>query len=260
MDSRKIFYETSILDKEVFFSKLNNEGITDEDHAHYKKVFKEFGLKDHGEYHDLYVQSDTLLLADVFKNFKDKCIEIYKLDPAHYVSAPALAWQACLKKTKIKLELITDYDMLLMFEKGIRGGICQATYRYAKANNKYMKNYNKNKESSYLEYNGANNLYGGAMSQKLPVDGFKWIEEDDISKFNEKFIKNYDENSDIGYVLEVDVEYPENLHELHIDLPFLPERMKINKCTKLVCTTQDKENYVVHISALKQALNHGLIF
>ena len=172
--------------------------------------------------------------------------------------APGLAWQACLKKTGVKVELLIDNDMLMMAEKGIRGGMCHAIYRYAKANNKYMKNYDKSIESSYSEYLDANNLYGWAMSQKLPVNSFKWVK--DLSKFNESFIKNYDENSDKGYILEVDVEYPKNLHKLHNDLPFLPERMKINKCNKLVCTVQDKENYVVHIRALKQALNHELIF
>ena len=148
--------------------------------------------------------------------------------------------------------------MLLMFEAGIRGGMCQATHRYAKSNNKYMRDHNKNKESSYLEYLDANNLYGGAMSQKLPVGNFKWIEKDDISKFNEAFIKNYDENSDKGYILEVDVKYSEKFCMLHSDLAFLPEKMKINKCTKLTCTIQNKENYVIHIRALKQAINHGL--
>ena len=148
--------------------------------------------------------------------------------------------------------------MLLMFEEGIRGGMCQATHRYAKANNKYMNNHDKNEESSYLEYLDANNLYGWAMSQKLPVRNFKWIEKGDISKFNEVFIKNYDENSDKGYIFEVDVKYPEKIRMLHSDLAFLPERMKINKCTKLTCTIQNKKNYVIHIRALKQALNHGL--
>ena len=230
------------------------EGITIEDLKHVKKVCDTFKIKNLGEYHDLYVQSDTALLADVFENFRDKCIEIYELDPAHFLSAPGLAWQACLKKTQVELELLTDNDMLLMFEEGIRGGMCQATYRYAKANNKYMKNHDKNKESSYLQYLDANNLYGWAMSQKLPVRNFKWMEKDDISKF----IKDYDENSDKGYILEVDVEYPKNLHKLHSDLPFLPERMKIIKSTKLVCNIRNKENYVVHIRALKQALDHGL--
>ena len=149
--------------------------------------------------------------------------------------------------------------MLMKVEKGIREEMCNAVYRYAKANNKYMKNYNINTESSYLEYLDANSLYGWAMSQKLPVDGFKWIEEDNLSKLDEKFIKNYNENSDKGYILEADVEYPKNLHKLHNDLPFLPERMKINKCSKLTCTMQNKENYDIHIRALKQALNNGLI-
>ena len=148
--------------------------------------------------------------------------------------------------------------LLLMFEEGIRGGMCQATDRYAKANNKYMRDHDKNKESSYLEYLDANNLYGWAMSQRLPVRNFKWIDKDDISKFDEKFIKNYDENSDQGYILEVDVKYPEKIRMLHSDLAFLPERMKINKCTKLTCSIQNKENYVIHIRALKQAINHGL--
>ena len=141
----------------------------------------------------MYVQCNTLLLADVFENFKNKCIEIYELDPAHFLSAPGLAWQACLKKTGIRLELLTDIDMLLMVEKGTRGGICHAIHRYAKANNKYMKNYDKNIESSYLMYLDANNLYGWAMSQRLPIDGFKWLE--DLSKFNESFIKKFNENS-----------------------------------------------------------------
>ena len=105
------------------------------------------------------------------------CLNIYELDPVYFVSAPGLAWQACLKKTGVKLELLADYDMLLMIEKSIRGGICQSTYRYAKVNNKYMKNYNKNIEPSYIEYSGTNNLYEWTMSQKLPVNDFKWIKK-----------------------------------------------------------------------------------
>ena len=115
--------------------------------------------------------------------------------------------------------------MLLMVGKGTRGRICHAILRYAKANNKYMKNYNINIESSHLIYVDANNLYGWVMSQKLPVDSFKWIKKS--SEFNEDFIKNYDVNNDKGYILEVDVEYPKNLFNLHCDLPFLPERKKI---------------------------------
>ena len=142
------------------------ENIDDIDYRHGNNVFKKVKLKNLGEYHDLYVQSDTLLLADVFENFRDMCIKVYEVDPAHFLSLPGLAWQACLEKTNVKLELLTDYDMLLMVEKGIRGGICHSTHRHTKANNKYMKNYDKNKESSYIQYLDANNLYGWAMSRK----------------------------------------------------------------------------------------------
>ena len=128
------------------------EDIDDIDYRHANNVFNKFKLNNLGDYHDLYVQSDTLLLADVFENFRDMCLKEYELDPAHFLSLPGLAWQACLKKTNIELELLTDYDMLLMVEEGIRGGICHSTHRYAKANNKYMKNYNNNEESSYIQY------------------------------------------------------------------------------------------------------------
>ena len=243
MDSWQKFDETSLPD-----SSLNMEDITDTDYRHGKKVFKEFKLKHLGDYHDLHVQSDTLLLADVFENFRNTCIKVYELDPAHFLSAPGLEWQVCLKKKNIKLELLTDVAMLLMVEKGSRGGIYHAIYRYAKANNKYMKDYNKDKEESFIQYLDANNLYGWEMSQKLPASGFKW--KKNMLKFTKEFIKNYDEDSDNRYILEVDVgygkaeskgRYPENLHDLHSDLPFLPERMKINKCTKLVCNLYDKK-------------------
>ena len=140
----------------------------------------------------------------------------------HFLSAPGLAWQACLKKTGVKLELLTDIDMLLMVEKGIRGRICQAIHTYAKANNKCMNNYDKSIESSYLTFLDANNLYGWGMSQKFPINGFKWVKY--LSKFNESFIKKYNQNSDRGYFLEVDVKYPKNLFKSHKDLPFLAER------------------------------------
>ena len=239
MDNRERFDETLLPDKEAFYSELKLEDITDEDYKHAQKVWEVFGIKDLGEYHDLYVQSDALLLADVFENFRDKCIKIYGLDPAHFLSVPGLAWQACLKKTKVKLELLTDIDMLLMVEKGIRGGICQAIHRHAEANNKYMNNYNEDTISTYLIYLDANNLYGWTVSQKLPLNGFKWVEK--LSRFNERFIKNYKENSDIGYFLEVDIDYPKELFNLHKDLPFLPERKKVNKYKKLICSIEGKK-------------------
>ena len=233
------------------------EDIDDINYRRGNNVFKGFKLDNLGDYHDLYVQSDTLLLADVFENLRDMCIKEYELDPAHFLSLPGLAWQACLKKTNIELELLTGYDMLLMVEEGIRGGICHSIHRYAKANNKYMENYNNNEELSYIQYLDANNLYGWAMSKKLPVNGFKWIDNNETAEpsvkhvINEDFIKNYHEKNDKGYILEVDVRYPKRLHELHSDLPFLPERMKIDKCKKLVCNLSNKEKYVTHINSLK---------
>ena len=181
MDSWEKFNEKSLPSKEDFHSNLNMDDINDIDYRHGNNVFKRFELENVGDYHDLYVQSDTQLLADVFENFRDMCIKEYELDPAHVLSLPGLAWQACLKKTNIEFELLTDYDMLLMVEEGIRGGICHSIHRYAKANNKYMKNYNNNEESSYIQYLDANNLYGWAMSKKLPVNGFRWLDSDKIN-------------------------------------------------------------------------------
>ena len=217
---------------------------------------KNFNINNLGEYHDLYVRSDTLLLADIFENFRQSCLKNYELDPAHFVSLPGLAWQACLKKTNVELELLTDYDMLLMIEEGIRGGICHAIQRYAKANNKYMKDYDRKKKSSYIQYSDANHLYDKAMTAKLPVKGFKWL--DDISKIDEYFVKDYDKNNNKGYIFDVDIDYPSKLQNLHSDLPFLPERMSINNTKKLVCNLNDKKNDIVHINVLKQALDHGL--
>ena len=159
MDNQEKIDETPLPPKEDFCSELNLKDIINEDYARTQKVWNVFEIRNRGEYHDLYVQSDTLLPEDVLENFRNKCLEIYELDPIYFLSAPGLAWQAFLKNTGIKLELIPDYDMLLMIEKGIRGGICRATHRHIKANNKYMKYYDKNIESSYREYLDANNLY-----------------------------------------------------------------------------------------------------
>ena len=143
-----------------------------------------------------------------------------------------------------------------MIEEGIRGGICHAMQRYAKTNNKYMKDYDKKKKPAYIQYLDANNLYGKEMTEKLPVRGFKWV--NDISKIDEDFVKDYNKNDNKGYILEVDVDYPNKLQNIHSDLPFLHERIVINNTKKLVCNLNDKKNYIVHINVLKQALDHGL--
>ena len=197
-----------------------------------------------------------MLLADIFENFRQSCLKKYKLDPAHFVSLPGLAWQACLKKTNVKLELLTDYDMLLMVEEGMRGGICHAMQCCAKANNKYIKDYDRTKKSSYIRYLDTNNLYGKAMTEKLPVRGFRWM--NDISKIDEDFVNVYNKNDKKSYILDVDVDYPNKLQNHLSDLPFLPERMVINNTKKLVFNLNDKKNYIVHINVLKQAFDHGL--
>ena len=250
------FNEKVLPGKESFYSNLTLENISETDYAHANNVFKKFNINNLGEYHDLYVRSDTLLLADIFEKFRQSCLKNYELDPAHFVFLPGLAWQACLKKTNVELELLTDYDMLLMVEEGIRGGICHAIQRYAKANNKYMKDYDRKKKSSYIQYLDVNNLYGKAMTEKLPVRGFKWV--NDISIIDKDFVKDYNKNDNKGYILDVDVDYPNKLQNLHSDLPFLPERMIVNNTKKLDCNLNDKNNYTVHINVLKQALDHGL--
>ena len=167
MDDWEKFNETSALEKEDFYSHLDMEEITYADYAQEKIVCKDFEIKNLGEYHDLYVQSDTLLLADVFDNFRNISLEIHELYPAKFFSCPGLAMQATFKKIKIELDLLTDIDMLLMVEKGLRGAICHSIYQYAKGNSKYMKDYDEKKESSYIQYWDVNNLLDWAMSQKL---------------------------------------------------------------------------------------------
>ena len=194
-----------------------------------------------------------VLLATVYEAFRDTCLRHYKLDPAHFYTSPGLAWCACLKHTGIKLELLTNPDMLLMFEQGIRGGITKVVLKYAAANNKYMRDrFDPKSESSYLQYLDANNLCGWAMSQPLPTGGFKWtdVNPNEISELATRTYK--------GYVLEVDVSYPKELHNQHNDLPFMCERMEINGVEKLVPNLRDKKNYVIHIQALNQVLQHGL--
>ena len=230
MDGSNKFNEKALPGKESFYSSLTMEDISETDYAHANNVFKKFNLNNLGEYHDLYV--NTLLLADVFENVRYACMKNYQLDPAHFISLPGLAWQACLKKTDVELELLTDYDMLLMIQEGIRGGICHAIKRYAKANNKYMRNYGKNKESSYIQYLDTNNLYGKAMTEKLPARGFRWM--NDISRMDEEFVRIYDKNDIKVYILEMDVDYPNELQNLHSDFPFLAESIVINRRNKLV--------------------------
>ena len=207
------------------------------------------------DYHDLYLTTDVLLLADVFENFGKTCLKHYKLDPCHYYTAPGLAWDACLKVTKQELQLLIHYDMLMMFEQGIKGGISHISKRYAKANNKYKIDFDESKPSTLIQYLDANNLYGWAMSQKLPTHGFKWINVDKSSVL--KILEKKDTNQ--GFIFEVDLDYLKSLWKSHNDYPLAPEKMKIDKVEKLICSFLPKKNYVLHYKNLKQYLEEGMI-
>ena len=257
MDSVERFKEDKPPPQKAFYSKLSGRGITKTDYKQVWNVWNSFNMESLKDYHELYNITDVLLLADVFENFRDLCLKIYKLDPVYYFTAPGLAWDACLKMTDIQLELLSDVNMLLMFEKGIRGGISIISNRYGEANNKYMKDYDKNKDSKYLMYLDANNLYGCAMSEKLPTHGFKWLTSGEMNNlFNNQIVQEWER---IPCILEVDLKYPENLHDPHNDYPLCPERVECkNKVEKLIPNLRDKKNYVIHYKNLMQYISLGI--
>ena len=261
------------LTKSDFRNDLTGEDISDCDYEFYKDICGKFNLKTLGEYHDLYLKSDVLLLSDVFENFRETCYQYYKLDPAHYYSAPGLAWNGCLKMTGIELELISDVDMYLMIEKGLRGGMSVISHRKAEANNKYVHSYDPEKPSKYITYLDANSLYSWSMIQYLPYGGFKWI---DPGGFNLDGVRA---DSDKGHILEVDLSYPKELHDAHNEYPYCCEHTTLidevlspyakdiaekhgltsGKASKLVASLNDKTRYVIHEMNLKQAVDSGLI-
>ena len=268
MDSFSKFNDTKLSHREEFYSQLKDEGISEDDYSHVQNIWNTFNLQNMGEYHDLYLKTDILLLTDVFENFRKTCLTYYKLDPLHYITSPGLAWDAMLKMTGINLELITDIDMQLFIEKGLRGGISYIAHRHAEANNKYTRNYDPDKPSSYIMYLDANNLYGWAMSKPLPYRNFRWVRSDCVIP----------KKKGIGHIYEVDLEYPKELHDLHNDYPCAAEKIKVSddmlsdycreikdkfnissgNVHKLIPTLNDKKNYVIHEENLKLYLSLGL--
>ena len=269
------FSDTQLPTKDEFYSQMNNTNITDEEYSHAQNVWNTFNLKTMGEYHDLYLKSDVLLLADVFENFRKTCLEYYRLDPCHYFTSPGLSWDAMLKMTEVQLELITDIDMYQFVEKGMRGGISYIANRYGKANNKYMQNWNPNEPSKHIMYLDANNLYGWAMSQYPPTGNFKWLNKQQIKNINWKTV---DAENKTGYLLEVDLEYPRELHDLHNDYPCGAEQIKVTQdmlsdycqriaekfgiksgqVNKLIPTLANKSKYVLHYRNLQLYRELGL--
>ena len=257
LDSIEKLKDTTPPPQKAFYSKLTGKGINNYNYKHVLNVWKTFKMKTFKNFLEVYNVSDVLLLADVFEKFRDVCLKNYGLDPVYYYTAPGLAWDAMLKMTKINLELLSDVDMLLMIEKGIRGGISIISNRYGKANNKYMKDFNKKELSKFLMYVDANNLYGVGMSQKLPVHSFKWMTNQEIENiFNNRIVQVW-ENTPC--ILEVDLEYPEELHDLHNDYPLCPERVECEHgVKKLIPNLRHKNNYVIHYKNLMQCLRLGI--
>ena len=257
MDDIEKLKDTKPPPQKAFYSNLTGKGINNYNYNHVLNVWKTWNMKTFKEYLELYNISDVLLLADVFENFRDICLKNYGLDPVYYYTAPGLAWDAMLKMTKINLELLSDVDKLLMIEKGIRGGISIISNRYGKANNKYIKEYNKTEPSKYLMYLDANNLYGWAMSLKLPVHSFEWMTTEEIENiFNNRIVQVWEKTP---CILEVDLEYSEELHNLHNDYPLCPERVECDKgVKKLIPNLRHKNNYVIHYKNLMQCLRLGM--
>lgn len=256
MDCESKMSDQQLPPKEAFYNKLNNHSISNEEYQFAQSVWKEFNIQNMLEYTDIYLKTDVLLLADVFENFRNTSLNLYGLDPAHYFTTAMLSWDAMLKYTGERIELLTDIDMLMFVERGIRGGVSQCSQRHCKANNKYMANYENSEESNYLMYFDVNNLYGWAMTQYLPHSNFEWTTINNIEA-----VIDTSDDSEFGYLIEADFEYPPEIHNLHNDYPMCPEHMipPGSKQKKLLLNLFNKSNYVLHYRTLKMILSHGLI-
>ena len=273
MKSFEAFEETCLPPKEAFHNDLTDEGITEESYQFAETVWTTINCQSLGEYHDVYLYQDIFLLADIFEQFRAVCLKNYELDPAHYYTVPGLAWDAALKFTQIKLDTLYDVEMHQFLEKGMRGGISMISTRYAKVNNPYLEDHNPEQPSSYILYKDANNLYGHYMVQPLPICDFKWVED-----FTSLDVMSVADDGEMGYILEVDLEYPKELHDLYNDYPLAPEKMTIHpamlspyqqdlkqelqykpaKVEKLLPNLWNKERYVVHYRNLKFYIEQGM--
>lgn len=282
VDCEEKFQERKLPSKEHFYNDLTDSFISDDDYNHAQEVWRCFQIKNMGCYHDLYLKCDVLQLGCVFEEFRNESMKNYGIDPAHHFTGPGLAWSAALKMTECKLSLITDPDVYLFWESGLRGGIAQISNRYALANNGYIpQQYSANDENSYIILKDCNNLYGAAMRSYLPTGKMRFLRQDEINAFNISTIPN---EGDVGYLLEIDLEYPASLHDVHSDYPVAPENItvpnewlskysyelwkKINpddpemkrrvRTKKLICSLYDKTNYIAHYRNLKLYVSLGL--
>lgn len=259
IDDISKFNETNLPPAKLFYNELKDEHISNDEYQRAKEIWNIFQCQTLGDYSDIYLKSDVLLLADIFENYRSQCLRTYQLDPAHYFTAPGLSWDAMLLYTGVELELLTDPDMLHFFKKGVRGGVSTCTNRKSNANNPFVDNFNPLNSKKYIIYLDATNLYGYAMSQYLPQKDFVWVSQEEIDDIKKNIIEIPD-TAETGYVLEVDLEYPVELHDEHNDLPFCPENMipPGSKYSKLIPNLLNKKNYVIHYVYLKQCLQFGL--
>ncbi|XP_053202895.1 uncharacterized protein LOC128387677 [Panonychus citri] len=280
MDSWDKFNETNLPSIDAFYSHLSRKTIDESTYTNLQKIWDHFNCQNLGDFHDIYLKVDVLLLASIFENFRSTSLKQFGLDPCHYFSTPGLTWDAALKVTKTKLDLLTDIDMILMIENGIRGGISCAMTRHVVANNPLSENYDEGKPNSYIAFLDVNNLYGYALSDYLPINNFEWVAPELYSQVIESILKGHDQN--IGYICQVDLIYPKHLHDQHNDYPMAPEKLNVEtewlsnyqkrliiklegeglkrcKTEKLIPNLRDKKNYVVHERNLKFWLEKGLI-
>lgn len=252
------YTESQLPSKELFFNSLLSEEISDTDYDHAITIWNAFNINNMGEYTDLYLKTDVLLLSDIFENFRKICKLNYHLDPAFYLTAPSLSFDAMLLKTNIKLELISELEIVRFIQKGIRGGICMCSTRYAIANNKYMQTYDNKLPDSFLIYIDCNNLYGYSMSLPLPMDNFRFLDSSEVAQLD---ILSIADDAEFGFILEVDLLYPDCLHAIHNDYPFCAEKFvpPSGKTSKLIPNLYDKYEYVIHYVHLKTCLRNGLI-
>jgi hypothetical protein len=257
MKTWQSYEEKKLPHQDKFFSSITNEVISETQYQHAKLIWDTFKIKDMGQYTDLYLKTDVMLLTDIFEHFRKTSKTHYKLDPAFYLTLPSLSYDAMLLNTGITLELLHDFEMVRMIQSGIRGGICLCSNRYAEANNMYIDDYDTSKQDSYIVYIDCNNLYGFSMCQYLPYSGFQWLNENEIDSFQ---VMEISDDGLFGYILEVDIHYPDYLHTSHNDLPFCAEKMVPpgGIMEKLVPNLHNKYNYVIHYVHLKTCLKHGL--
>ena len=268
IDHESRLAEKKLPDIDKFDNVLTGEKLSQQDYDHAKTVWRNFQIENMGQYHDLYLKTDVILLADVFENLSKVCHHYYELDPAHYYTSPGLAWSAMLKKTGVELELLTDYDQHLFIEKGIHGGIAMIAQKYAKANNPLGDEYEPAKPTSYIQDFDCCNLYGASMERYLPKSDFRWLSEDEIGNLN---LQNIADDAETGYILEVDLEYPNHLHNSHSQYPLAPTSMTVqpdmlspysrgllnslgptsSKTPKLIPNLSNKIQYVLHYQNLK---------